>query len=251
MERHRRNSAHRRNLDALETAFEVTSRSCKEAIRRGNGHEVDSLTKACALILAATLEDRLMVLITSLYFPEYAEKRVMDENSISERWQRAVDEAFSVRYNVPSRSIPTRLDFTAQAYYRGISEVLSEWITPLFSLRNSLAHGQWVVAFNETRSAANNDKTKKLKDLSLWHLRLLKNMLGHLERLIYDLTVTRYAFERDFDKHWTGLDAARRRIENGKPAEWEKLLRTRHRRGKWHREMNISREARERGAKAT
>ncbi|GGX16514.1 hypothetical protein [Streptomyces chartreusis] len=192
-----------------------------------------------------------MVLITSLYFPENAEKRVMDEKSIAERWQRAVDEAFSVRYNVPSRNIPNRLDFTAQAYYRGISEVLSDWITPLFSLRNSLAHGQWVVAFNETRSAANNDKTKKLKDLSLWRLRLLKNMLGHLERLLYDLTVTRYAFERDFDKHWTGLDAARRRIENGKSADWEKLLRTRHRRGKWHREMNIAREARERGAKAT
>ncbi|MBP2359972.1 MULTISPECIES: hypothetical protein [Streptomyces] len=217
MDRQRRNSAHRRNLDALETAFEVTSRSCKEAIRRGNSHEVDSLTKASALILAATLEDRLMVLVTSLYFPQDAEKRVMSERSIAQKWQRAVDEAFSARYGVPLRSIPARLDFTAQAYHKGISGVLDEWISPLFSVRNSLAHGQWVVAFNENRDAVNNDKTKNLKNLNLWRLRLLKNMLGHLERLVFDLMVTQYAFERDFDTHWSGLEAARRRIENGKP----------------------------------
>ncbi|MEU0931235.1 hypothetical protein [Streptomyces malaysiensis] len=182
-----------------------------------------------------------MVLISSPEFPQQAEQRAMSESSIAQKWQRAVDEAFSVRYNVPLRSIPDRLDFTAQAYYRGIAGVLDEWIAPLFSVRNSLAHGQWVVAFNETREAVNNDRTKKLKDLSLWRLRLLKNMLGHLERLIFDLVVTRYAFERDFDAHWSGLDAARRRIENGNSADWEQLLRRRYHRGRWHHETNITR----------
>ncbi|MFD8898077.1 hypothetical protein [Streptomyces ardesiacus] len=239
LERWKRNRAHTKNLEALETSFNVVSRSCKDSIRRGAEHEVAALTRTCALLLGATLEDRLMVIVSSPYFSEEAERRVMRESSILDRWKQVLIEAFAARYGTERAKVPGGLPYTAAAYFHGMNSVLDDWVKPLVTVRNSLAHGQWIVAFNEERSAANHDRTKIIKAMTLWHIQLQKNLLDHLARLIFDLMATRYAFERDFDKHWANLRAAQVRIEMGRSKEWEALLRRRQERGKKHRARNF------------
>ncbi|WP_190124165.1 hypothetical protein [Streptomyces inusitatus] len=230
-----------RNAVALETSFEVASRSCKEAIRHGEKHEIVALTRTCALLLGATLEDRLMAIISSPYFPEDGERRVMQERNVLGMWNQVLVEAFAVRYKVPRSKVPSALPYTSAAYFSGMKSVLDQWMDPLINVRNSLAHGQWIVAFNEQRNNVNQDRTKRLNSLTLWHLRLQSNMLKHLERLIFDLTVTQYAFERDFDKHWANLKAAQTRISVDRSKEWELLLRRRHQRGKKYAGRNYTR----------
>ncbi|MGP3947026.1 hypothetical protein [Streptomyces sp. 6N106] len=180
-----------------------------------------------------------MTMISSSYFPADAEQHVLAESTVVEKWRRVLIEAFSIRYKVDKSKVPSGLGFTANAYFNGMNGVIEDWVSPLVSIRNSLAHGQWVVAFNSDNSDVNVSKTGSLRRLTLWHIRLQKNMLDHLERLVFDLVVTRYAFERDFDKHWSNLIAAQNRIETGKSAAWEQLLRRRHVRGKRHRARNF------------
>ncbi|MEU7512183.1 hypothetical protein AB0B13_09290 [Streptomyces sp. NPDC042898] len=241
MDRTKRHNAHVRNLEALETAFEVVSRSCKDSIRRGENHEILALTRTCALLLGATLEDRLMTIVSSPYFPQDSEQRVMKERTVLDMWHRVLTEAFAVRYKVPHSKIPSLLPFTSAAHFAGMKSVLDNWVEPLINVRNSLAHGQWIVAFNEEREKANQRRTQQLNTQTLWHLRLQRSMLIHLERLIFDLIATQYAFERDFDKHWKNLRAAEVRISMNKSKEWELLLRRRHQRGKRHIGRNYRR----------
>ncbi|NMI60939.1 MULTISPECIES: hypothetical protein [unclassified Streptomyces] len=241
MEREKRHRAHIRNMEALETSFEVASKSCKESIRHGDEHEIVALTRTCALLLGATLEDRLMTIISSPDFPESSEQRVMNERTVLDMWNQVLVEAFAVRYKVPRSKVPSALPYTSAAYFEGMKSVIDDWMEPLINTRNCLAHGQWIVAFNEQRNSVNQDRTKRLHALTLWHLRLQKNMLTHLERLIFDLTVTRYAFERDFDRHWANLKAAQIRISADKSKEWELLLQRRHQRGKGHIRRNYRR----------
>ncbi|TDU78201.1 hypothetical protein EDD91_4978 [Streptomyces sp. KS 21] len=241
MDRGKRHSAHVRNMEALETSFEVASRSCKESIRQGEKHEVEALTRTCALLLGATLEDRLMTIISSPYFPEASEQRVMRQRTVLDMWNQVLVEAFAIRYKIPRTKVPSGLPYTSAAHFAGMKSVLDVWMEPLINTRNSLAHGQWIVAFNEQRDKVNNDRTKRLNALTLWHLRLQRNMLKHLERLIFDLTATQYAFERDFDRHWANLKAAQTRIAMDKAADWELLLQRRHQRGKRHIRRNYRR----------
>lgn len=238
MDREKRHRAHIRNMEALEMSFEVASRSCKEAIRHGDEREVVALTRTCALLLGATLEDRLMTIISSPGFPESSEQRVMKKRTVLEMWNQVLIEAFSVRYNVPRAKIPSALPYTSAAYFAGMKSVIDDWMESLINTRNCLAHGQWIVAFNEQRNGVNQDRTARLNALTLWHLRLQKNMLSHLERLIFDLTVTQYAFERDFDRHWANLKTAQTRISSDKSKEWELLLQRRHQRGKGYIKQN-------------
>ncbi|MEV7813310.1 hypothetical protein AB0P05_21610 [Streptomyces flaveolus] len=241
MEREKRHRAHVRNMEALETSFEVASRSCKEAIRHGDEHEVVALTRTCALLLGATLEDRLMAIISSPHFPVPSERRVMDERTVLDMWNQVLVEAFSVRYSVQRSKVPAGLPYTSASYFSGMKSVLDDWMEPLINTRNCLAHGQWIVAFNEQRNSVNQDRTKRLNALTLWHLRLQRNLLKHLERLVFDLTATQYAFERDFDRHWANLKAAQSRISADKSKEWELLLQRRHLRGKAHIRRNYRR----------
>ncbi|MEV3872260.1 hypothetical protein ACWD6I_12620 [Streptomyces sp. NPDC002454] len=182
-----------------------------------------------------------MAIISSPYFPETSEQRVMQQKTVLDMWNQALVEAFAIRYKIPRVKVPSSLPYTSAAHFAGMKSVLDVWMEPLISTRNSLAHGQWIVAFNNERNDVNNDRTKRLNALTLWHLRLQKNMLKHLERLIFDLTATRYAFERDFDRHWANLKAAQTRISMDKAADWELLLRRRHQRGKRHRGRNYLR----------
>ncbi|WP_159048937.1 hypothetical protein [Streptomyces sp. NRRL B-3648] len=182
-----------------------------------------------------------MAIISSPHFPVPSERRVMDERTVLDMWNQVLVEAFSVRYNVQRSKVPVGLPYTSASYFSGMKSVLDDWMEPLINTRNCLAHGQWIVAFNEQRNSVNQDRTKRLNSLTLWHLRLQRNLLKHLERLVFDLTATQYAFERDFDRHWANLKAAQSRISADKSKEWELLLQRRHLRGKAHIRRNYRR----------
>lgn len=239
MDRFKRAKINDGNLTSLRDAFDINSRACKQAIRRGNREEVEALTKTCALILGALMENRLMWLASlNNGFPEVREHRILSARNSKDMWRRLLDESFAERYSVPVSHVPRGLSFTARSYHAGMLSVLDDWLYPLISVRNTLAHGQWKVAFNEKRTNTSSDKTREVAKLTLWHLRLQRNLLDHFVALIYDLIVTRSAFERDFDHHWKNLESARARINRNAASDWEAFLRGRHERGKWHHWVN-------------
>ncbi|TXL91843.1 hypothetical protein [Streptomyces sp. IB2014 016-6] len=239
MDRVKRNKVHRKNLKTVELAFNSTSLAAKDAIRRRDLRQQKLLTLNSAFLLGAIMENRLMAAISEPRLDEKRELRILRASSVNDMWRRALQEAFSQRYGVSPGSIPSRLSFTESSRYYGMLETVNTWIDPVISIRNSLAHGQWDVAFKSgDRTETSPPRTGELKRVTLWSLMLRKNLLDHWELLVFDLAVTKYAFERDFDRKWKNMRAAEERLKKGSAKQWEDALRKRYVRGRRHRAKN-------------
>lgn len=239
MDRVKRNKVHRKNLKTVELAFNFTALAAKDAIRRRDLRQQKLLTLNSAFLLGAIMENRLMAAISEPRLEEKRELRILRASSVNDMWRRTLQEAFSQRYSVSPGSIPGRLSFTDSSRYSGMLSIVENWIDPVISIRNSLAHGQWEVAFKSgDRTETSPPRTGELKRVTLWSLMLRKNLLDHWELLVFDLAVTKYAFERDFDRKWKNMRAAEERLVKGDSKEWEDTLRKRYLRGQRHRARN-------------
>lgn len=222
---------HLENERALAEAFDVARQSCKNAIRAGKLREERILTKNCAFLLGAKLETTLLKIIHDPSgFALDQRHRIDSASTVADKWLRVVKEAFAGRHNVPISQVPRRLPFTAQARYIEIERLVKEQFVPLIELRNSLAHGQWNRTLNSSGTKIDPRRMAQLARLSVWRLAIQDNILHHVSLLIYDLVVTRIAFERDFDKRWNDLHSAITRLESSSGEEWAQKLRDRHER---------------------
>lgn len=222
---------HVENESALAEAFDVARQSCKNAIRSGKQREETALTKNCALLLGAKLETTLFRIIhePAGFTPDQRE-RILAASTVADKWSMVVKEAFASRHNIPVSQVPRRLPFTAKARYDEINRLVKEQFVPLIELRNKLAHGQWHRTLNSDGTRVDNQRMAQLSQLSVFRLAIQNNILHHVSLLIYDLVVTRIAFERDFDKRWNDLHSAIRRLDSNSSDKWAKMLRDRYER---------------------
>lgn len=222
---------HLDNERALAEAFNIARHFCKSAIRSGNDRQEIALTNNCALLLGAKLENTLLrIIYDPSGFNKDRRRRILSAPTVSDRWMRVVKEAFASRHGLPVSQIPRSLPFTAQARYTELERLVKEQFNPLIELRNSLAHGQWHRTLNSSGTKVDSRRMAQLAKQNLWRITIQNNILHHMALLIYDLVVTRNAFERDFDIHWNNLHSAIRRLESGSAQNWEQMLRERHKR---------------------
>lgn len=223
---------HLENTRALDDAFKITSRLCKDAIRRQSPHEVEALTRSCGFLLGAKLENRLYRLIyeESLFSSEHR-SRIMKELSIQDQWLRVIREAFAARRGIAPEKVPDHLGFSDRAKYDELVRLVNDELAPFITLRNVLAHGQWHRALDPDRAGVSTERMRLLKIHSLWRLTIKTNMLNHLVYLIHDLVVTKSAFDRDFDRHWRDLQDAWRRLTSDRTDAWNNQLIARYQRG--------------------
>lgn len=239
MDRAKRNKVHRKNLRTVELAFNYTSRAAKDAIRRRDQRQQKLLTLNSAFLLGAVMENRLMAAISEPKLDAKRELRILRATSMNDMWRRTLQESFSQRYGSAPGSIPGSLGFTDASRYAGMLSIIDTWIDPVIAIRNSLAHGQWDVAFkSDSRTETSPTRTGEIKRISLWSLLLRKNLLDHWELLVFDLAVTKHAFERDFDRKWKNMKAAEERLKKDASPQWEATLRKRYLRGQQHHKRN-------------
>lgn len=222
---------HLENERALAEAFDVARQSCKNAIRSGKPRQEEVLTKNCALLLGAKLENTLLRIIHDpTGFTPDQRRRIEGATTVADKWLRVVKEAFASRHELPISQVPRRLPFTAQARYAEIERLVKEQFIPLIELRNSLAHGQWHRTLNSSGTKVDPRRMAQLAKQNVWRQTIQDNILHHVSLMIHDLVVTRTAFERDFDKRWNDLHSAIRRLESSSSERWAEKLRERHER---------------------
>jgi hypothetical protein len=220
---------HIENERALSEAFDVARQACKDAIRGGKERQETALTKNCALLLGAKLETTLMrIIYDPTGFTPDQRRRIVSASTAADKWLRVITEAFAGRHGIPTRQVPQRLPFTAQAMFAEIERLIKEQFIPLIELRNSLAHGQWHRTLNSSGTRVDPRRMAQLARQNVWRLAIQDNILHHVSLLIYDLVVTRVAFERDFDKRWNDLHSAIKRLESSSSGQWTQMLRDRH-----------------------
>jgi hypothetical protein len=222
---------HLHNERELTDAFEIACFACKDAIRTADERRERILTKNCALLLGAKLETTLMrIIYAPIGFRDSQRQRLLSTSTASDRWLRVVREAFAKRHNLTVGQVPRQLPFTARARFDEMERLIREQFIPLIELRNSLAHGQWYRTLNSSGLKVDSRRMEQLATQNLWRLTIQNNLLQHMADLIYDLVVTRYAFERDFDKRWGDLRSATMRLESGSGEKWAQMLRERYQR---------------------
>lgn len=227
---------HLKNTHALERAFETVARDCRRAIAREDAAEATALTNTCIFLFGARMENRLFRLLYEPgAFSDVQRRRIAATGSVESMWLATVGEAFAARRSLSPTQVPGRLAFTDAARYNELVRLITDELAPIIRLRNVLGHGQWEYALASDRSAFDPARTALLKRTRLWHLRIKANLLDHLVALLHDLAVTKTAFERDFDKHWADLAAARHRLDLDSYQTWERQLISNYRRRPRHR----------------
>jgi hypothetical protein len=222
-------SVHLENTRALDRAYKLVARQCRDSIARREASAIDSLTKTCIFLFGARMENRLYRL---LYEPDgfgdAQRVRVMAATTVEEKWIAAINEAFCARRGLRLSQVPGQLGFTDKARYDELVRLVREQLAPMITLRNVLGHGQWHRALNGERTAVSSERMRLLATTRLWHLVIKANLLEHLVWLLHDLVVTKTAFEHDFDRRWKNLADASRRLELDGYARWEAALQASH-----------------------
>lgn len=218
------------NRELVDQAFDYVTRLGKDAIRQDDGFALRALTRLATMLLATYAECRLNETIWYYSRVDEEQRRALPGLSIEDRWYKVIDLGFASLRGITVRQVPNSLTFTDKARRDELRKVASEYIVPLIEARNSIAHGQWRVAFNSNGSTVNQRRTAVVNRYSIWRVTLEKNVVDHFSWIVHDLLIARYAHERDFDKRIGNLHSAVHRIKKGNQRKWESGLRARYQR---------------------
>lgn len=223
---------HSENLKSLDSALTQIALSAKEAIRQKQNVRILFYNRLYALTLGAWAEVRLKKLLCDVGgFPEKIRKKVETEKTLFDQWSMCVEAAFSHKYN----AIPAKLPKTAKLRYASIIEFMRTHLEPTITIRNKLAHGQWIYPLNSDCTNVETESKKTLQQQNIMGLQYKKEMLNAVASIIHDLVVSRPTFERDFDKHFQKIEDIERDLSTRTYQAYEKSLLSRYARGKTKR----------------
>ncbi len=188
-----------------------------------------------ALLLGVESEARLSKL---LYEPggfrDHERQRIRAKSTQLERWQSAILIAF--RKLIPGaasspsliKSFPTPLIIATSTLQSDQEHDLA----PIINVRNKLAHGQWAYPLNNEGDDVASELYLALKNETLLTLDLRRHLVTKMNAAVQDLVVSRPAFERDFDSHYTALAHASTRLRSVDYQRWRDLLHQKSERGR-------------------
>ena len=152
---------------------------------------------------------------------------VWQKSSKTEQWITLLDVAFKHHYD--DGSIPSwtagNLTPDIQARHKSLVDLVNNNLKPVTERRNKLAHGQWVwlLKSRQDNKFILGDRQDPPPDYVT--LRELARAIQSLAEIVSILTVSRPAFERDFEKHYRKFEYARDQIEqNQSGAVYEKFV---------------------------
>lgn len=218
------------NRVLVDQAFNYAMRLGKDAIRQNDKVAIGTLQSLATLLLAAYTESRLNETIWYYSGLDDSERAMLTDLTIENKWYKVIDLGFARLRNLTARQVPNNLNFTDKARREELNKIVSEYISPLITARNSIAHGQWKYAFTDDGRVVNPDRTASISRYSIWRITLEKNLINHFTWIVHDLAVTGHTHERDFDKRIGDLHSAIYRLKKGDRKKWEEGLRARYRR---------------------
>ena len=225
---------HVANLRSLSEATDVLARAGRAALAAGREHELPPFTRTLALLLGVESEARLSKLLYEpAGFRDNERQTIRDQSTQLERWQSAIETAFRKHYGVPRAPLTDKVvSHTAYHRYSTLQSVLEQDLAPIINVRNKLAHGQWVYPLNNEGNDVASELYVALKNETLLSLEIRRHLVTRMTSAVQDLVVSRPAFERDFDKHYTAFAHASTRLRSVDYSRWRDLLRQKSERGR-------------------
>jgi len=224
---------HVENLRAIDVALKKIALSLRRAIAVDNQKEIYAFTQVYALLLGAWAEVRLNKLLYEPNgFNDDERRQISQCNTLLERWEQTVEIAFRKQFGVIKAPLSEKtLPYTAYARFQAIMQMLGQDLRAVIELRNRLAHGQFMYAFNSEGSNISQIHTGMLRQANLLGLQFKKKLLSQLADIIHDLVVSLPTFERDFDVHYKAIVQTRQNLRTRDYNAWAQQLREKYLRG--------------------
>lgn len=221
------------NYKAIKPVFSENEQQAKRYLRRGQMDLYYAHSKVAFMIFSSLSEVSLFRLIYSHdNITDSCRRELLKVQRVIDKWRRLVDISFSNRYSIPRHSIPASLTPEQLYRYKKIHYYIDEYIEPLISTRNNLAHGEWEKCLNSKKNNVNSDRTSRLEQITIYRMNLQKKIVETLTASLFDLIATKNAFERDVDRVLGKLEMYERSLRMESEDDWNERLQLNHRRGK-------------------
>jgi len=224
---------HVTNLQSLEIAIKSTALSARKAISEQNGNSIESFVRLYAFLLGAWAETRLgKLLLERAGFSSSERRKVLEERRQLDQWNKAVDIAFRKHFRIPRAKLePPNIPHTESHRYLSLKETIDIHLKPVISVRNKLAHGQWIYPLNCDASNVEQEKYNLINKENLLSLQFKYSIVKTLADIIHDLVVSPPTFDRDFDQRFNRLMNTVNNLNHRSYDEYTESLIKKHMRG--------------------
>jgi hypothetical protein len=214
------------NYREVEKALTQLERSIVSAIRRSDDSSVQALTRLQLLVLSVKAEARLIKIAhTPKGFVPAERTAVLGEADAIGRWKLVVDTAFRRHYRVPTTStLSDVLDHDTLAKYSTLHSLISNELKLVISLRNKLAHGQWIFPFNTTLSAVEPAIRTSLAAETTLSARFRDRLLTQMGNIVVDLVVSAPSFEARFNEYFVRIRRYSQLLANEDYGRWTQSI---------------------------
>ena len=224
---------HVKNLRSVSDGLDHVFRSARDAVARDDQRVIRTHIRLLLFLLGVWSEVRLLKM---LYEPdEFSQTercRILKATAL-ERWLLAVEIAFRRHYKIPKATLrPPQLASTAYLRLKTLKKTLRNELREIITMRNKLAHGQWIYPLNDAMNGVAQDQMDALRRENILSLIEKKKLLEILCQVIHDLVVSKPTFDRDWDKHLGQFEQTRTNIERKSYKKWEDQIRAKYRRGR-------------------
>lgn len=202
-------SEHCDNLRALESAISSIQITLRDYISRCDERNSDIYTKILAHLVNSWVEVRILKLIYEKEaFNEDEIKEVINSN-LNDKWKKSLEIAYRKGFGT-SKSDPI-----TDNRYSSLVDIIDNYLLPSSQMRNRLAHGQWVFAFNNSLLSGVNEKlTKDIRNDNILKIQLRFKIFKDLSQIIHDLAVSTPTFKRDFDTNFGKIKEKQHQLIN-------------------------------------
>ena len=196
------------NLKLLDKSIKQIALQIRKAISEDNETLEKVFMRQYLIVVAAWLETRQRKLIfENKLFTEPEILSIYKINDKVREWNKIIELAFKKHYG-------TNLTRTQQHQKNDLINLVNDHFVPIINLRNRLAHGQWVYTFNSDETSLENKYMAELNTTNNISLQHKMKLAKRTADLIRDLVVSTPTFQRDYDKHWKGLEESKESFKN-------------------------------------
>ena len=224
---------HVKNLRSVSKGLDHVFRSAQDAVARDDRKVIDTHIRLLSFLLGVWSEVRLLKILYEFNgFSKTERNRILKAMALK-RWLLAVELAFRKHYNIPKASLrPPQLPSTAHLRFKTLAETLENELREIITMRNKLAHGQWIYPLNDAMDRVAQDQMNALQQENILSLTQKKSLLDALCQIIHDLVVSKPTFEQDWDKHFGRFEQTRINLERKSYGKWANQVRVKYQRGR-------------------
>lgn len=209
---------HCENLQSLEQATKTVQRTLREYTSIEEEKNAYVYTKILSYLVNSWIEVRLMKLVYECgAFDDSEKSKIIKGGNLEKKWKTALDIAFCKAFSVNQpKNIKTQttVPFSAKSQYDALLDIIKVDLLESSSIRNRIAHGQWLHAFTNDMMRINGTLTSKLRKENILMIQCRLAMFKSLAQIIHDLAVSKPTFQRDFDTNYKRIEEQRRNFRN-------------------------------------